>query len=593
MGRAKVDEARMTSRLALLHSRLTRLRRTRAAVVALSTAAGIMAAVLLALFAVFLLDWFFGLDVYQRLIVMALAGATSLYFVRKIWRESRGARGGEIQAALWVERQHQIDSDLVAAIQFERDAREDLTSRRLAAAVVEYVAEAAPAINVFQGFSAGPLAKRLTLMAGCIAVATGLVLVTPNHVRAFGQRLLLGSQAYPTRTQIARVMVGEAVVFVQDKSELPLAEAKGAEAQALEFVVVCSGTRPAAAVAHVRSAEGGPGTRVALKPVGTAPGQEGMYRGELPRVHEDLQYWITAGDARTSVGFVRMIPLPTVEVVVKATPPDYAGTTNEPSSPLAGNSVLESSSVELVVECTNGKALESVLLSLQGSTGSKQIALVASDKRKLRWTLPADDSSLAAIAGDVRYEVQAKDIDGLSPLAPVRGVIRVHPDERPSAAASVVHRLVLPTAEPVVSYRAWDDHGVARLQLVVDVERASPAPSTAEAGSATPPLAAETQRFDVPLPAARVSGDALPLTGSYALALAPLNLIKGDRLKLTLEATDYRGESAAGVTAASDALVLEVADESAVLAAIRQADERSEAQLNEIIRRQLGVGQEP
>jgi hypothetical protein len=68
-------------------------------------------------------------------------------------------------------------------------------------------------------------------------------------------------------------------------------------------------------------------------------------------------------------------------------------------------------------------------------------------------------------------------------------------------------------------------------------------------------------------------------------------------VKLTLEVTDYRGENEAGEvvgqTHHSDALVLEISDESGVLAAISSADERSEQRLTDIIKRQLGIGETP
>jgi hypothetical protein len=74
--------------------------------------------------------------------------------------------------------------------------------------------------------------------------------------------------------------------------------------------------------------------------------------------------------------------------------------------------------------------------------------------------------------------------------------------------------------------------------------------------------------------------------------LAPLDLAAGDRLKLAVEVSDYRGERESA-SSVSDARVVEVGDENAVLAAIREADERSEAQLNELIRSQLGIGKQP
>ena len=73
--------------------------------------------------------------------------------------------------------------------------------------------------------------------------------------------------------------------------------------------------------------------------------------------------------------------------------------------------------------------------------------------------------------------------------------------------------------------------------------------------------------------------------------LRPAKLAKDDRLKLTLEAIDYRG-NAPGQSYMSDPLVLEISDESGVLAAISEADERSEQRLTDIIKQQLGIGNE-
>lgn len=94
-----------------------------------------------------------------------------------------------------------------------------------------------------------------------------------------------------------------------------------------------------------------------------------------------------------------------------------------------------------------------------------------------------------------------------------------------------------------------------------------------------------------------IRGDRLPLDASFTLSLSPLKLTKGDRLRITLEVCDYRGENEAGEPTGeryqSDPLVLEISDESGVLAAISEADERSEQRLTDIIKRQLGIGESP
>jgi hypothetical protein len=94
-----------------------------------------------------------------------------------------------------------------------------------------------------------------------------------------------------------------------------------------------------------------------------------------------------------------------------------------------------------------------------------------------------------------------------------------------------------------------------------------------------------------------VLADRLPLASRHVLSLSPWKLAKGDRVRLTLEVTDYRGENEQGEPVGrshvAEGLVLEISDESGVLAAIGQADERSEQRLTDIIKRQLGIGETP
>jgi len=256
--------------------------------------------------------------------------------------------------------------------------------------------------------------------------------------------------------------------------------------------------------------------------------------------------------------------------------------------------VLEGSSIDFSVECKNGKPLKSAWLLLQTQDGPLRRDLVANDEGKLLWRLPIENP-LATVRGDVQYEAQVVDVDGLSLESPIRGRIRVQPDELPTVVAETIHRFVLPTARPVIHYRATDDYGISQLSIVAQVDRAR-----AQTAGDTPTDAhwrsAESHRFEI-LPAKQIlTDDKLPTEGNYSLPLSQLGLAKGESIRLTLEVTDYRGRtragSATGEAARSNAIILEVTDESGVMAAISQADQRSEQQLTEIIKRQLGIGDE-
>ena len=284
--------------------------------------------------------------------------------------------------------------------------------------------------------------------------------------------------------------------------------------------------------------------------------------GELGRLNDDITYRMTAGDAWTESATLAMIPLPAIEVRMNPIPPKYAAGSSL-SAESAGRqlAVLEGSAVEVEVECVNRKRLQSVWLTLTAAGSTQRFDLAATDAGGQVWGFPAADSPLASVHEQLRYEIQALDSDGLSLETPIRGTIRIRPDLPPTAVAEVVHRVVLPSAAPVVGYRASDDFGLWRLSIIAEVERAGPRSANGTelssqevpAGDASPPsnapaaaIPAETHRFAVLNPEQPLTGHALPVRGQYAVPLAGLKLAKGDRVKLTLEATDYRGENEQG-----------------------------------------------
>lgn len=592
-----------------LQARLTRLRRALALLRAGAIACAIVATAGLWLLVVFAVDWFFRLGVPERAAVMLLAAGGCVWAYFRLARPRLRKTGSERETALFVERQHEIDSDLVAALQFAGAANDPAASRRLSDAVVEYVARAAPEIDVFQGVNFGPLWTRFLAMLAALTLIAALAIVFPNHVAVFGQRLLLGSQAYASRTRIEQLSIGTTVAFTARGGSPAVHVAHAAEGQPLVFRLACSGVIPPLAVVQLRPAgKWGAAVRIELRPDPAGSGSRrgaGVLTGQLPRFVEPAQYTLTAGDAAAVRGEIEMIPLPIVELALNIEPPAYAAQRASPDDWQANaKAVLEGSSVRFAVQCTNEKPLKAVTVSLHGASGPA-IACVPDDSDRRRWISPPGVAVLSNVRQELRYELTVLDDDGLSPQLPLRGVLRVRPDEAPTASLELVHRVVLPTAIPKVIYRAGDDFGIAGLELVVDVERVKaadasiendePVPATDAVNDAErvqPATVAETRRFALPLAESPLLSDHLPLVGDYRLDLAPLALAPGDRLKLTIEATDVRGENEPSTTV-SEALILEVGDEKAVLAAIREADERSETQLNELIRSQLNIGKQP
>jgi len=324
-----------------------------------------------------------------------------------------------------------------------------------------------------------------------------------------------------------------------------------------------------------------------------------VYAGRLPRLVSPLVYQVYVGDGWTDPAGVAMIPLPVVESQLTPVPPSYARAAGDkPPDPAARQiSVLEGSEVKVAVQCTNRKKISSAWLTVLGQAAPERYDLTAQDQDAFHWSLAAAGSPFYRVIEPLRFEIQVRDEDGLHLETPIRGHIRIKPDRPPICAAAVVHKVVLPTAKPKIEYRVNDDYGVAKIFLQVAVERQQ------RGGSDTTDREANMERQSLSLlpDAQPVLTGRLPVEERYVLDLAalrierggvlqPANLVKGDRLKLTLEAVDYRGDLP-GESYQSDPLVLEISDEAGVLAAISQADEKSEQRLTDIIKQQLGIGE--
>jgi hypothetical protein len=604
------------TKLTTLRSQLGGLRRARSAVRSATAWSSLVTAVLWALAGVFVLDVLFELELLPRLVVLLLAAGAVVWAFVRYTRPLMGQAESEIDMALLVERQQQIDSDLVAAIQFESPEAARWGSAQLEGAVIDYVAAVGRGINVFEGFSREQMTRRGLVLA--ITAVTLLVLagLFPGHAAAFVNRLFLGSMHYPTRTDVDQIVISGKPVLIAEQHGSQPENLKAAQGRPLDFFVVGSGSVPAKGSVQFHALGASrTKTTVELKPlaeadiaktwpVGVNRPTGTVFTGEMPRLMDSVSYKVFLGDAWTDPARIDMVPLPTIETRLVPAPPRYAERNKEPFDPTARQvSVLEGTSIDLSVQCTNNKPLASVKLLVKSSQDETSYDLAKTDKEALVWKLPAGKSPLASIGQEIRYEIQVTDADGLSLEAPIRGTIRIRPDRPPTGSAEVVHKVVLPTAQPVVEYRATDDYGLSKVALIAEVERYDAARASGPAVdlgqgvvASAREVPAELHRFDL-LKGKPLLADSLPLASRYPLALSSLNLTKGDRVKLTLEVTDYRGENdqgqPVGRSHAAEGLVLEISDESGVLAAISQADERSEQRLTDIIKRQLGIGESP
>ena len=635
--------------------------------------AAFFAAILIAIAVVFAIDFTFErhLGGPERLVLLAAAVGGIVWAFYKFTKPHLGVREDLVQTALLVEKRHAIPSDLVAALQFESAAAAQWGSQRLQSAVIDHVANVYSTVNVFAGFDRSLLQRRGALLAVALGVAVIAGMLFPEYLSVFANRMLLGSQHYPTRTRIAQLVINDRLVLENGQAAAKPIDINAPQGAPLLFVAKCEGSLPAQG--EVRLQAGGGHSALELKAFDLAarlerlesaakliadaqadaaadisgpwhekvitlirfdaptaaeklpdragqdlqpaadelaqaiaawPGQAeqtALLAGELPRLVDNVNYQLFAGDAWTDAAKISLIPLPVVQPQLTAEPPPYARRANS-AEPQTGRqlSALEGSKLAFAVESVNHKQLSAVWLTVKTKAGAQRLDLQAADAAGLKWTLPTEGTPFAALREELAYELQVTDVDQLHLESPIRGQIRLRPDRSPTVSAEMVHKVVLPTAEPVIDYRAADDFGIAGLRVKVEVERGEDLTAAGELRSSedlTPGVKREAETAAVAvLPAGQTAtGDKLPLAGHYPLKLAGLKLPrgplqKGDRLKLVLEATDDRG-ALPGVSAAGEPLILEISDESGVLSAISEADTKSEERLTDIIKRQLGIGE--
>ncbi len=533
----------MPATLAHIHDAIIRLRRLRT-VVRLGSAASRVAALALAgLLVIFLLDWLTNAGRVERVILLLLWLGGLAWACRRWLLPALRTREADSDLALLIERRQGIDTDLVAAVQFADGRRAQFGSPPLRAAVIAYVEEVLPNLDLLEGFNTRAMRPHLAQLGAAMSVWLLLLVLAPGHVGAFASRTLLSNRSYPTDTRIETIL---------EPGEVARA------GRPVRFAVRLGGVLPEQAFADLAATDRGLTSQITLMPADDDPT---LYTGELRVADSDFDYRITAGDATSPTRRLHVAPAPRISLTVTVTPPAYTG--REP---------ITSQSRRLAVP--QGSALEVTLHSDQ----PLDEAAVRFDDRVIP-LLPTADGYRAQALGDplnplsrsLTLQAEATDEYGLALRDLPAIAITMQPDQPPHIRTSAVTRRVLPTGTPRLQIEARDDFGLDRLLLHQTI-----VPTDGESVTITTTLAE-------PAGAADTYDQAAPV------ALAALGLSPGDRVELAVEAIDHRGDLPGEGTRAAP-IVLEVIDRQALLEALLESDLELDRRLDEIIDAQLNVG---
>ena len=559
----------MQTKLRILRSELGRLQRKRAFVRWGSALCALTAILLWLLVAAFLADWSFDLSISRRTLLLLAWMSGGLWTLKKfVWPVIRVRETTE-DVALIVEQENHIDSDLVAALQFERPEAKKWGSSRLADAVVDYVAEFSPSLNVFEGFSYRPLPQRAIGLVATFLLVAGSAFAFPGHVPAFWNRFLLGSAHYPTKTKIESIEINGNDIPIFDS--LTRSQVRIPYGQPIRVEVNCGGDIPTSGYASLSSLHSDSVNRIEFGKVSVS---SKTFAGEMTHLADSFRVRFHFGDAVSDAAEVTIVPLPLVNMTWDITPPNYAKGSLKPGEHEGGArqfSVLEGSAATLKLVCSN-KPLTSARLTT-GETTYDLVSSTDGQHRTATWTLPPD-SPFGTITGALKYTIQVTDRDGLALETPIAGEIRLKTDRSPRIVASAVTRQVLPTAQPKLDYAAGDDYGIAKIMAVINISREDGRTSRHEV------VAKVIDEKDQPQTVVR---------GQVTVPLSSYELLKGDEVKIVLEATDWRG-SISGQKGSGEPISLTVTDLNGILVQTGEEDKKSAKQLDEILRREMGIG---
>ena len=600
----------MSTKLATLRSVLDSLRRRRATVRLATAFSGFFAAAIWTLIGCFLLDWSFKMELAPRFVLIVIG----LYVLVRAWRRYAGPLLGHsetlLQTALLVEKTKEIDSDLIAALEFENPEAEEWGSAELQEEVKDAVAELSKSLDVTEGFSTGPLGRRGTAFVLSTCLVGALCFLFPGFGSAFLNRMLFGKAHYPTNTTIEAVLVIRpevknpetgGVIFAEQKADvMETGTYRSPVGEPLVFRIRCSqkndGKLPEGGALTFTGTSSSSKNLVAEK--NKAGNLTGLYTARLSQLLGDLEFKVEVGDAYSERFTIERIDRPVIEVELAAKAPSYVGD-NSPDTDTYNECKLfldEKGEKEKGISCESGilqvevqeggeiklalasrkKDLKTVVLRI----GEEKFELKDSGKKSKNkrpiWVLKDKVTPFKVVRKRLKYSIEVTDKDDLQPELEYAGLIQIRADKPPRVQASLVSRYVLPEAAPMIDFIARDDYGIGKVQVHVEVSRQQQEPEKVD--SLTVPAEADEEK------------DKSRFRGSHACDLKKYDLKKDDIVRLIVEVTDDRGAELEGESSRSEALSMRVTDRSGLLNAITELDKNSVRQLDAIIEKELGIG---
>lgn len=393
----------------------------------------------------------------RLLLALALWGALAagvLTFIVRRWLEDRR---DDFFAAL-VELKHpELHNQLINALQLGRQAPNGF-SPRLIEAIVSDAASATADLDLPASLDTRPAWRAARLAAVGVLLVAGYAFALPPRFANGLARVLLPVADIPAYT----------ATTVPDASVKP-GNRRFPEGTPVLFEAKVAGVVPAAARLFRRAA-GGDWQPLAMQP---DPGREATFRSAAMQAGESFDYYVAAGDGRSSTFRLEVVNRPQVErLAVAYELPAYTALPPKPPDPSYGEIV--------------GLAGSRVALELTTTKPLKLARLVTEDGEPIDLRRGADDRTWAAsfvlgargaelrnlpagtvVRAPTRYRLQMEDTDGYENGDPLWHSIALARDQAPTAVIVEPGRDIQarPDATVALAVQCKDDYGVRDVTL--------------------------------------------------------------------------------------------------------------------------------
>ena len=476
----------------ILLAKISAVRRKRRRVGVTSGLFRVIAAAVMLLILIFLLDWGFNVSRIARLVILVAAFGilASVIWNSMVRRLQEYMDDDEI--ALMVEKHHpELEGRLISTIQLQRKGKEELggASEELIAALEDETlnytggfrfSEIITLRNMLRVFGVALLFLLIVVLFGIYAPETGKILLA---------RLALADKSYPTKTKINKI-TGDVLA---DRGDL------------LTLTLEAVGIIPGEAVFHVRFRESDWSKNFVFR----EGGDSNTFEFTVARLVEPFQYYAEVGDAKTPMYNVKLLDRPEVfEIKVKVSYPAYTGWGEVENEPGSGE----------VRALTGSKAF--IKVKTTKKVASAYIEFAKGEKTPMK---VGDDGLWAegvfTVADLENYAVKVVDSNGLDNKDPARYPVIVIKDTEPAIAITKpkMSKRVTPRSAWDISYEIRDDFGVSSAWLVYTVNE-------------------DERRNRMQVTFRKDTGKLF--TGQYGFDINRLNVVPTDTVRFWIEADD-------------------------------------------------------